>query len=323
MALPPDRDVTDWKSLIDCYPIWQQRDIDQCVGWLEPQALAATPEPRVLAWLAYTCATAAQDWWATEDASWGSLQGFDPQQLLDAAKKLYIRAETLMTPGDVHGYDVHWSAGFVKLFLGRHSVAKSSFDTALGQKPALISLNVEVADVLGYRGEPGMALSIVQPAIEQLEKNSEEVPEWYWWVLAWAHVGLAAQPPLEGAESLGHAEDAVAALDRMTAQYPGGIPWDFDAAIIRLMANYVLNGASGAASQDTALWGHYLDVVRFHKGLDWSLRHEIERTPFDKNQPAAAWIDELMRAAIPAGPTTARVYRPAAGASSGVALDSA
>src|SRR5262245_40532233 len=135
MALPPDRNVTDWKTLIDCYPIWKQRDLDQCIAWLEPQAPLAKPDARVLAWLAYPFATAAPDWWATDvAASWGSLAGLDPQQLLEAAKIYAMRAQTLLKDGDAHGYDIHWSAGFVTLFLGRHSVAKGGFDRALGQK---------------------------------------------------------------------------------------------------------------------------------------------------------------------------------------------
>jgi len=102
---------------------------------------------------------------------------------------------------DPNNYRAHWVLGFLYSHMGKHSQALAQFDRALTINPNDANVLVWSSEVLVYWGRPGEALARCHRAV-RLNPNC---PDFYQWLIGFSHFHL------------GRYEEALAALERMTA----------------------------------------------------------------------------------------------------------
>jgi adenylate cyclase len=113
------------------------------------------------------------------------------------ARDLALRAIRL----DQNDYRAHWVLGFLYTHMGKHAQGLAQFDRALSINPNDANVLVWSAEVLIYWGRPRDALDRCQRAI----RLNPSCPDFYHWLLGFSYFHL------------GRYEDALAALERMTA----------------------------------------------------------------------------------------------------------
>jgi len=102
---------------------------------------------------------------------------------------------------DQNDYRAHWVLGFLYSHMGKHSQSLAQFDRALSINPNDANVLVWSAEVLTYSGRPDQALDRCNRAI-RLNPNC---PDFYYWLIGFSYFHL------------GQYEEALAALERMTA----------------------------------------------------------------------------------------------------------
>jgi adenylate cyclase len=102
---------------------------------------------------------------------------------------------------DQKDYRAHWVLGFLYTHMGKHAQGLAQFDRALSINPNDANVLVWSAEVLIYWGHPMDALDRCQRAI----RLNPSCPDFYYWLLGFSYFHL------------GRYEDALAALERMTA----------------------------------------------------------------------------------------------------------
>ena len=113
------------------------------------------------------------------------------------ARDLALRAIRL----DQNDYRAHWVLGFLYSHMGKHSQSLAQFDRALSINPNDANVLVWSAEVLIYWGRPEEALDRCNRA-SRLNPNC---PDFYYWLIGFSYFHL------------GQYEEALAALERMTA----------------------------------------------------------------------------------------------------------
>ena len=184
--------------------------------------------------------------------------GDDPKGALLLSRQT-ARAAVEADPGEA---DAHHALGAVRLFLGKHDLAISSFRKALELNPSGADLMMEFGWALSYSGQPDEALQIMDDAISR----NPYYPGWYLWNRAWAYFvaqrydqaiqALEERTPKTGFTHLmlavnyakvGREEDASASMSKFRALEPG----------------YSITAAARTEPfKDQQDLAHYLDALR-------------------------------------------------------------
>jgi hypothetical protein len=297
--------ITNWSQLLDAFPIKEQAKIDDAAAFLQQERATGLAQRRANAWLAYTAITAAIDRWDTAQPGWGHLRGKNGLLLRGEALALSDEAIRGLPPGFGFTYDIWWADGFVALHKGLHDRARASWKSAADTNlPLIRHLFAEAADAYVLVGQ------LTAPPIRNAEAMinralggySGTPPAWFYWVKAWVLVAQAAQFPQGGQDRRDLAILANDFYDRMPKEATTGLPFDFDAAVIHMLANFCING-----TRDLATWNQLNAVVDQRKphlrnggkAACWSYADELAREPFLTGVPEADAVARLLRDALP------------------------
>jgi len=233
------------------YSIETEAALAECRAQFE---LAARLDPRFARAFGYLAYLSVQKW----------IAGWADEAALVEAEKLARQAVAL----DAGDYANHWDLAIVYLNTRRFDQARAEYTKAASLNPNDADLMAEMAETLVFAGEAETA----QQQLREAMRRNPFHPDWYRWVLAWAHFNCD------------RFAEALAEIDRMSRP-PAHVELLRAGVLAKLGARETAQGA-------------------LHRFLDdrpgWSIAKEKARITFLRPQDETRWLGALAEAGLTA-----------------------